>query len=121
MSIDYTQEKLYQAVNCLISDGSIQSRLSYAAEYLLRLQGGDPAFPEHRDLQERLGKVLHDLASSPAIGDEGTIKATTRALSDEAGAKIAGEIFGLFCSATDLAAIPVGFEPRRPRQRGSGS
>ena len=57
------------------------------------------------------------LASVHETGSEGNIRATARTLSDEDAAKIAGEILSLFCRATDLADIPVGFEPRHDRTR----
>ncbi len=111
MAADYTQEKLWQAVQHLIGPGSIQRRLEAAAGYIIRLQGGDAAFDEP-DLQRQVDMLIQELTKTPARGDEGTIAATTRMLTDQDGAKIAEEIFELFCRATDRATVPVGFEPR---------
>ena len=57
MGMDYTQEKLWQAVDTLVTGTDrIQERLVYAAEFLIRLRGSSPAFPGHEDLQRRLEK-----------------------------------------------------------------
>ena len=109
MGMDYTQEKLWQAVNTLVGSGSIQTRLRYAAEYLIRVKGRDEhAFPQ-AELQERFARVMERLTSTPAVGDEGTIQASTRNLTDEDAEKVASEIFSLFCGASELARVPVGF------------
>ena len=68
--VNYTQEKLWQAVETLVTGrGRIQERLAYAAEFLIRLDGGHPAFPEHADLQKRLDRVVDRLTNVPATGD----------------------------------------------------
>ena len=112
MSADYTQEKLYLAVETLIGSGSIQERLESAAMYhLISLDStkDDLAFAGDSDAQTRLDRLIERLRSAPPSGDEGTIAATTRTLSDDEGGRLAKEIFGLFCRATELADIPVGF------------
>ena len=115
MSADYTQEKLWQAVETLIGSGSIQERLKFAAMYLIRLDStkDDLAFAGDSDAQTRFDRLIERLTSAPPSGDEGTIAATTRTLSDFEGGRLAKDIFDLFCRATELADIPVGFQPSR--------
>ena len=111
MSADYTQEKLWQAVETLIGSGSIQERLKFAAMYLIRLDSTKDglAFPGDSDAQTRFARLMERLTSAPPSGDEGTIEATTRTLSDDEGRRLAEDIFRLFCRATELADIPVWF------------
>ena len=111
MSADYTQEKLWQAVDILIGSGSIQERLEFAAMYLICLNSpkDDLAFAGDSDAQTRFDRLIERLTSAPPSGDEGTIAATTRTLSDFEGGRLAKDIFDLFCRATELADIPVGF------------
>lgn len=113
MSIDYTQEKLWQAVDTLLGSSPIQTRLKYAAMFLIRLSGkdDDPAFRQP-ELQERFDRLMERLTSTPPMAGEGGIEATTRNLTDEDAASIAKEIFGLFCAASELANTPVGFGSR---------
>ena len=108
MSADYTQEKLWQAVNALIGPGHIQERLNSAAVLLLRIDTR-MAFPSDPDAQTLFDRSIKRLTSSQPTGGEGTIEATTRTLSDDEGWRLAKDIFGLFCRATELADIPVGF------------
>ena len=108
MSADYTQEKLWQAVNALIGPGHIQERLNSAAAYLLRLDTR-MAFPSDPVAQTRFDRSIERLTSSQPTGGEGTSEATTRTLSDDEGWRLAEDIFGLFCRATQLADTPVGF------------
>ena len=112
MSANYTQQKLWQAVKALIGPGHIQERLNSAAVLLVLL---DPrmAFPSDPDAQTRFGRLIERLTSAPPSGDEGTIEATTRTLSDDEGGRLAEDIFGLFCRATELADTPVGFPNTR--------
>ncbi len=106
MPIGYTKEKLHLAVDSLVRAGSIQDRLRSAAFPLTLLQGGlaAPAFPNDQELQGRLDRVIDSLTSTPAVGDEGTIAASTRAMTNEDAESLALEIFSLFYNATDLGA-----------------
>ena len=108
MSANYTQQKLWQAVKALIGPGHIQERLNSAAVLLVLL---DPrmAFPSDPDAQSLFARSIERLTSSQPTGDEGTIEATTRTLSDDEGGRLAEDIFRLFCRATELADIPVWF------------
>ena len=117
MSADYTQEKLWQAVETLIGSGSIQERLKFAAMYLIRLDStkDDLAFAGDSDAQTRFDLLIERLTSAPPSGDEGTIEATTRTLSDDEGGRLAEDIFGLFCRATEL--FPNTSRPLYPSRR----
>jgi hypothetical protein len=121
MSMNYTQEKLWQAVHLLVTaDEPIRKRLAYAAQYLSRVYhvgSPDRAFTGHPELQERFERLMERLTSTPAVAHEGTIGASTNALTDADAAQSAEEIFSLFCAATDLADVPVGFEPRKEDRR----
>jgi hypothetical protein len=102
MSIDYTQQKLWEAVNALIGTGSLQERLRFAGDYLSKSQMHLPAFPAMPALERRLNEVLEQLARAGSIED------TTRALNDEDAQQIASKILSLFCEATRAARTPVG-------------
>ena len=108
MSANYTQQKLWQAVQALIGPGHIQERLNSAAVLLVLL---DPrmAFAGDSDAQTRFARLIERLTSAPPSGDEGTIEATTRTLSDDEGGRLAEDIFRLFCRATELTDTPVWF------------
>ena len=108
MSANYTQQKLWQAVQALIGPGHIQERLNSAAG-LLVLIDARMAFPSDPDAQTLFDSSIKRLTSSQPTGGEGTIEATTRTLSDDEGGRLAEDIFRLFCRATELTDIPVGF------------
>jgi hypothetical protein len=112
MSINYTQEKLWQATLSLATGvGPIRERLNAAALYLIRLHHVRPeerAFTQDAELQERFDALMDTLTSTPARGSEGNLFASICVLSDESACRIASEIFELFCEATDRADIPTG-------------
>ena len=104
MSMNYTQEKLWQAVHALIGAGTIQQRLNAAAQYLIRLRpdrSGAPAFPAMPALESRLNEVLRRLT-------EHGIDATVNGLAEQDAAAIAEEVLSLFVEATRAADTPVG-------------
>lgn len=94
MSIDYTLLKLREAVLTLATgQNSIQDRLCNAYRcYLLFLNPND--FPE--DLQNHFIKVQEDLTQVEPSGDEGSIAATTRAMSVEKADEITEMIVFIF-------------------------
>lgn len=97
MAIDYTQQKLWEAVNSLIGTGTLQERLKYAAVAIGLLRVHAPAFPTFPELEERLARLIERVSDSPMRG-----------LSDEDAEKVASEILSLFCEATRAATYPVG-------------
>lgn len=91
---DYAREKLWQAIHSLVGEGSIQERLAGAAMVLTRLHRPDEDLPEH--LREDFKAVMHALTKEPAVGNEGTITATTRKLTAEEGRDLAGKILSIY-------------------------
>lgn len=91
---DYAREKFWQAIHSLISYGSIQERLASAAMILTRLHRPDEDLPEH--LRDEFKTLMHELTKEPAVGDEGTINATTRKLTAEQGGKLAEKILRIY-------------------------
>ena len=91
----YGRQKLWQPVDSLATGtGTIQERLESAA---MGLSG--PRLFENQlpvELHRKLEAIVEDLTRTPAQGDEGSIKATTRTMSDEEGAKLARRIFSLY-------------------------
>src|SRR4051794_35771218 len=90
MSMDYTQQKLWEAVNALIGAGSLQERLGYARSYLAPLVDPFPGLPR---LQNRLEHVQAQLLAT---------------LQDPEAERVAQEIMSLLLEATRLAHTPVG-------------
>jgi len=94
LSMDYAREKLYQAVHTLAtSPESIQERLGWAAQFLVRLQEPGDLPEEYR---EEFGAVCEQLTKEQPSGDEGNIVATARKLTDEQGRKLAERIFSIY-------------------------
>jgi hypothetical protein len=93
LSTGYAREKFWQAVDVLAtSDRSIQERLAWAAQYLMRLKPDD--LPE--EYRGELSAVMGDLTKEDAVGTEGRIEATTRQLTSEQGTKVASRILSLY-------------------------
>ncbi len=86
------QQRLWEAVQELaVSPESIQERLYSAGVALSPLMPGD--FQE-ADRPEFVG-IMNALTARDAIGEEGTLKATTVAMSDEDAVEIARRIVAL--------------------------
>jgi hypothetical protein len=99
----YAAQKFYEAMLALAGTGTIQRRIEYAALAFTSLRDDDvplELLPRYRALYARV-------TSAPARGDEGTIAATARAMSDDEAAKIAEEIVGAF-----LEVAPDFYPPR---------
>jgi hypothetical protein len=90
MSVHYTQQKLWEAVNMLIGTGTLQERLGYARSYLAPLAY---PFPGRPSLESRLEDVRTRLLEK---------------LPDDEGEKVAQEIMLLLLEATYLDPGPVG-------------
>jgi hypothetical protein len=90
----YGREKLFLAVNSLATGtGSIQERLENVAIGWLGLPS---SFPDllPADLMPELKAILDELTK--VQGEEGAIRATARAISDEEGAELAGRVLSLY-------------------------
>ena len=93
MSAVYAHEKFSQAVHTLVTgNGTVQSRLADAAIHLILLQPAD--LP--KNLQEKFADIRHNLTKEKDVADEGKISATTKAMTNEQGAKIAEQILDIY-------------------------
>lgn len=103
MSIDYTWEKLYAAVLILASGtGSIQERLCNAyADSLMRLQDRNDFPVEMRDDFEA---IQNELTAVQPLGDEGSIKASTNAMTDDKASEIAEKIVLMYDQITRMVS-----------------
>jgi hypothetical protein len=90
---DYPREKLWQAIETLVGDGSVQDRLTSAADFLLRLMPDKHLPSEHRDEFEQIKAALTTTPLSSATGP------TPRPITGEEGTKLARRILSLY---TDL-------------------
>jgi hypothetical protein len=98
MSIAYTSEKLTAAVSSLAASvAPLQQRLLHAAIACHTLSGanhGVDDFPSP-ELHERFHEWWAALNRREAVGDEGTLKATTEALSDAEAVRLAEELLSI--------------------------
>jgi hypothetical protein len=86
------QQRLWQAVEALaVSSDPIQDRLYAAGMALSPLRPDDF---EDADRAEFTG-IRDALSARAAVGDEGTLRATTSSMSDEDAIAVAGRIFAL--------------------------
>lgn len=102
MSLDYVHEKLSVAVASMAtSTATLQNRLADA--YISGFHTLKPAdFPA--DLQSSYEEIRNDLTKVPARGDEGTVVATTRAMSDEDATNLIDRIVDLSYDVAELAS-----------------
>jgi hypothetical protein len=87
----YAREKLWQAVETLVGDGPIQTRLTYAADYLLRIMPDKhlPAGKQRTEFEE----IKNALTSEPLSTATGY---SPRHVTPEEGAKLARRILSLY-------------------------
>lgn len=98
MSLSYAFEKLSVAISSMAKDtNSLQERLRGAYLIFHPLRAED--FP--RDLSNQYREIEKSLTKVPAVGDEGTVMATTRAMSDEEAAKLIESIVDLFTEVAE--------------------
>lgn len=91
----YTYERLRLAVeNLATGRGSLQDRLYYAFLDIHPLRVED--FPER--LRDEFRKISEEMIQVEPVSEEGSIKATCRAMSDDEAANIAQRIFDLFAT-----------------------
>ena len=83
---DYAREKLWQAVETLVGDRDIQTRLTSAAEIVLRLMPDKHLPSEHRAEFEDIKKRLEQLHADPPRSH----------LTSEEGLNLAGRILSLY-------------------------
>jgi hypothetical protein len=98
MSIGYVREKLWQALDVLVRAGSVQERLVYAADYLLRVKADEIPQPQRGEFEA----VMHTLTKHPAEREgEGSIHASVRKLTDAEGSALAQKILSIYIDLRD--------------------
>lgn len=99
MSIDYASEKLTAAVMSLATSASpIQKRLWNAAMACHTLSNpahGDQDFSSH-ELRDRFHKWWAAMTAREPSGEEGSLEATIRQLSDEEAERLAEDLFEIY-------------------------
>ena len=107
MTIQYTEDKLEECLHALQPDaGSIQTRLENAGEIFTRLQPED--FPV--GLIDRYVYIKTSLtqAGQTADGKTGSIKNTTRQMTDEFAEELVEDIIDLYEDVGDVRFREVG-------------
>lgn len=95
----YAAEKLYAGLGSLVGSGDVRDRLNSAGLNILHLQSSD--FPT--DVQEEWANIRHALTWLPVDYEgEGTLRATTRAMTEEEASSLADRILNLFFHVTVL-------------------
>jgi len=93
MRVDYAREKLYQAVESLISGGTIKHRVAATGQFLIRLKSED--FPQ--DLREKYDNIMKQLTEfPPEFNADSSFSASTRRMTDPDAEKLAKDIFNLY-------------------------
>jgi hypothetical protein len=92
--MSYAQEKLYEAVLCLISEGPLRKRLAAAAIYIIRLMPGHFSNSKHLKAWEQVRDDLTWVVAE--TGDDGKIDATIKRMIDEDARKAAEAILSLY-------------------------
>jgi hypothetical protein len=92
-NIDYAWEKFHATVLTLAGPGALQDRLvdAYSSQ-LVRLKRDD--LP--RELQADFSEIEKALTSGTPTGDEGTIAAAVRAMSEQRRQEIAEKIVSMY-------------------------
>ncbi len=107
MSLDYAFEKLSVAITGMAtSTASLQERLANAYIFGLHTIGLDVNADLPPDLRSSYREIEKSLTKVPAQGDEGTVAATTRVMSDEEARRIIEQI----CYLSDEVAQLIGKE-----------
>ncbi len=92
--MSYAQEKLYQAMQCLTSEGPLRDRLAFAAIYIDRLLPEDLADTPYLSAWQQIREDLTWVEAGP--GDLGNIDATIKRMIDEDVGKVAEAILSLY-------------------------
>jgi hypothetical protein len=97
MSLSYAWEKLYTAVASIaVSTDSLQERLANAYIFGFHTIGLDVNADLPPDLRSSYHEIVKELTKVPAQGDEGTVVATTRVMSDEDAKKLIDQLVSLY-------------------------
>jgi len=100
MSITYAWQNFYKAVSyCMASENSLQERLAGAYVGDIHVVQARDVTPE---LWERIEKLTTALTMLPAVGNEGTVRATTSKMTDDEARQWLDEILSIFIEITKL-------------------
>jgi hypothetical protein len=86
---DYARQKLFEALYALVGDGTIDKRLTFAADYVITLQPNQ--IPT--SIAEEFEAVRDKLTKTPLTHERGY---TLRNITTEEGEKLAQRILGMF-------------------------
>jgi hypothetical protein len=105
MSIEYGHEQFSTAVyGCVSSTEPLQKRLSTAFMYNLIQLGPDNVPAE---VWEELQKLRATVTAVPAVGNEGSIEATTSKMTEEQAAKCLEQIVSMFSDVTEAYGVDM--------------
>lgn len=105
---EYTEEKLWQAVSALVGSEDMFSRIANAAMFLVRLDTDrdfvvvDEEDEDATDLRDRFTSIWERLTAVKAIGSEGHIAASVRAMSTEDADKVSDDIVSLLMAVQSV-------------------
>lgn len=109
MSLNYTWEKFYVAVSSLASGtGSIQERLCNAYTGSLMLLNIHEPNDLPADMRNDFEEITRELTTVDPVGDEGSVRASTNAMTDMKASEIADRIVSLYDRITRLDAVKNG-------------
>ena len=95
MSLSYPWEVFFTATHGLASGtGRIQERLENTGSYLVGRVRPPLSMPD--EIQQKADSIMDRITCIPAKGDEGTLAATCRQLSDDDARKIAQDVVSVF-------------------------
>jgi len=109
MSLNYTWEKFYVAVSSLASGtGSIQERLfnAYTGSLMLLEVHKPDELPE--DMRNEFKEITRELTAVEPSGNEGSVRASTNAMTDLEASEIAEKIVSLYDRITRMDAVQHG-------------
>ena len=91
------EQKFFEAVNCLITEGNLSRRLERATCVLLLLQDEDFVDSESsEELKLRLGFLKKRLSTVGKIVNEGSIRATIRLMTEQEQTEASKDILSLY-------------------------
>lgn len=109
MSLSYTWEKFHVAVSSLASGtGSIQERLFNAYTGSLMLLEVHEPNDLPADMRDDFEEITRKLTAVEPVGDEGSVWASTNAMTDMEASEIADRIVSLYDRITRLDAVKNG-------------
>lgn len=100
MTTSHGWQLLYEGTGTLVSGrGPIKERLIRAFSYGLHLME-EEELPPH--IWERFSSLLREVTREQPVGHESGIEASINRMPEDRAAKIAGEVFDIFCEVSRL-------------------